>query len=159
MQKGWPIPTQVGGWQHLTGLLHTAATPTMSEFCALMRRCAVELLRQSEEDRSRLRPNGDARTMEAIIWEYNDRDQSSRQRPKTSGTFGSARNFRALMALQVEWKRHISKGSRNHRHKADQAHFKRLVRKGGTGGGATNARKTTPTPDRLLCVPESLYQL
>ena len=71
----------------------------------------------------------------------------------------SARNFRALMALQVEWKRHISKGSRNHRHKADQAHFKRLVRKGGTGGGATNARKTTPTPDRLLCVPESLYQL
>ena len=87
MQKGWPIPTQVGGWQHLTCLLHTAATPTMSEFCALMRRCAVELLRQSEEDRSRLRPNGDARTMEAIIWEYNDRDQSSRQRPKTSGTF------------------------------------------------------------------------
>ena len=42
MRKGWPIPPHVGGWQHLICLLHTAATPTMPELCARMRRCAVE---------------------------------------------------------------------------------------------------------------------
>jgi len=93
-------------------------------------------------------------------------------------------DFRALMALQVEWERHLK--DHDYAAKAARVAARKVVQAkadadtkaagitvskqtkpnastssgtGGSVGATTNVGKTAPAPDRLPCVPELLYNL